>query len=102
MLDDCSTGHADSVPDGVELQQRDITEVADVLRDGGFDAVLHFTGSGESVAGRRGAGGAAGRPGRDGRARGAPAGLLLDVRLMTHLDVDDAAVTHAIEAIRSF
>ena len=42
VLDDCSTGHADSVPDGVELQQRDITEVADVLRDGGFDAVLHF------------------------------------------------------------
>ena len=53
VLDDCSTGHADSVPDGVELQQRDITEVADVLRDGGFDAVLHFAAKslvGESVA----------------------------------------------------
>ena len=53
VLDDCSTGHADSVPDSVELQQRDITEVADVLRDGGFDAVLHFAAKslvGESVA----------------------------------------------------
>ena len=52
VLDDCSTGHADSVPDGVELQQRDITEVAEVLRDGGFDAVLHFAAKslvGESV-----------------------------------------------------
>ena len=52
VLDDCSTGHADSVPDGVELQQRDITEVAEVLRDGEFDAVLHFAAKslvGESV-----------------------------------------------------
>lgn len=52
VLDDCSTGHADSVPDGVELVQTDITEVSDVLRDNGFDAVLHFAAKslvGESV-----------------------------------------------------
>ena len=86
VLDDCSTGHADSVPDGVELQQRDITEVADVLRDGGFDAVLHFAAKslvGESVAKpsiywRTNVYGTRVLLGRDGRARGAPAGLLLD------------------------
>ncbi len=52
VLDDCSTGHADSVPAGVELVQADITAAADVLRRGGFDAVLHFAAKslvGESV-----------------------------------------------------
>ncbi len=53
VLDDCSTGHADSVPSGVELVETDITRAADVLRRGGFDAVLHFAAKslvGESVA----------------------------------------------------
>ncbi len=53
VLDDCSTGHADSVPAGVELIQTDITAAADVLGRGGFDAVLHFAAKslvGESVA----------------------------------------------------
>jgi UDP-glucose 4-epimerase len=52
VLDDCSTGHADSVPDGVELVRADITTAADVLGRGGFDAVLHFAAKslvGESV-----------------------------------------------------
>jgi len=52
VLDDCSTGHADSVPDGVELVQTDITDVSRVLRGAGFDAVLHFAAKslvGESV-----------------------------------------------------
>jgi len=53
VLDDCSTGHADSVPSGVDFVQADITESAGVLADGGFDAVLHFAAKslvGESVA----------------------------------------------------
>lgn len=52
VLDDCSTGHADAVPDGVELERRDITEVGALLNGGGFDAVLHFAAKslvGESV-----------------------------------------------------
>jgi UDP-glucose 4-epimerase len=52
VLDDCSTGHADSVPPEAELVQRDITEAATVLGRGGFDAVLHFAAKslvGESV-----------------------------------------------------
>ena len=52
VLDDCSTGHADSVPDGVELVQTDITNAASVLNGAGFDAVLHFAAKslvGESV-----------------------------------------------------
>jgi UDP-glucose 4-epimerase len=52
VLDDCSTGHADSVPDGVELIQTDITNAASVLNGAGFDAVLHFAAKslvGESV-----------------------------------------------------
>ena len=52
VLDDCSTGHADSVPAGVELVEADITTAADVLRGQGFDAVLHFAAKslvGESV-----------------------------------------------------
>ena len=53
VLDDCSTGHADSVPTGVELVQADISAAADVLGRGGFDAVLHFAAKslvGESVS----------------------------------------------------
>jgi UDP-glucose 4-epimerase len=55
VLDDCSTGHADAVPAGVELVRADIADssvVADVLNRGGFDAVLHFAAKslvGESV-----------------------------------------------------
>lgn len=53
VLDDCSTGHADSVPDGVELVRSDIAQAATVLGRGGFDAVLHFAAKslvGESVS----------------------------------------------------
>ena len=53
VVDDCSTGHADSVPAGVDLIRTDITEVAGVLNGAGFDAVLHFAAKslvGESVA----------------------------------------------------
>ena len=53
VLDDCSTGHADAVPAGVELRQSDITEASTVLAGNGFDAVLHFAAKslvGESVA----------------------------------------------------
>src|SRR6476469_1758205 len=52
VLDDCSTGHADSLPPGVDFVQADITESAGVLARGGFDAVLHFAAKslvGESV-----------------------------------------------------
>jgi len=52
VLDDCSTGHADSVPPPVGLVRADITEAASVLVNGGFDAVLHFAAKslvGESV-----------------------------------------------------
>ena len=42
VLDDCSTGHADAVPEGVELVQTDITNTAQVLAGRKFDAVLHF------------------------------------------------------------
>lgn len=52
VLDDCSTGHADSVPAGIELIQSDITDAASVLGGAGFDAVLHFAAKslvGESV-----------------------------------------------------
>ncbi|MBM9468910.1 UDP-glucose 4-epimerase GalE [Nakamurella leprariae] len=53
VLDDCSTGHADSVPDGVELVVDDISAAGRVLAGAGFDAVLHFAAKslvGESVA----------------------------------------------------
>lgn len=52
ILDDCSTGHADSVPPGVELVQADIGTAGSVLAGEGFDAVLHFAAKslvGESV-----------------------------------------------------
>jgi UDP-glucose 4-epimerase len=54
VLDDLSTGHADTVPDGVTLHHRSVHEVASVLTpDAGFDGVLHFAAkiaAGESVA----------------------------------------------------
>jgi UDP-glucose 4-epimerase len=52
VLDDCSTGHADAVPEGAELVRADIATAGDVLSGGGFDAVLHFAAKslvGESV-----------------------------------------------------
>jgi UDP-glucose 4-epimerase len=52
VLDDCSTGHADAVPAGVEFVRSDITDVGNVLAGGSFDAVLHFAAKslvGESV-----------------------------------------------------
>ncbi len=52
VLDDCSTGHADSVPAGVRFVRGDITDAAAVLGDGRPDAVLHFAAKslvGESV-----------------------------------------------------
>ncbi len=53
VLDDCSTGHADSIPAGVQHFQVDITESDSVLAGRDFDAVLHFAAKslvGESVA----------------------------------------------------
>lgn len=53
ILDDCSTGHADSVPVGVRFIQGSLlnpSEIADALT--GCDAVMHFAGKslvGESV-----------------------------------------------------
>jgi UDP-glucose 4-epimerase len=52
VLDDCSTGHADSIPAGVDLVRASITEAGEVLAAGDFDAVLHFAAKslvGESV-----------------------------------------------------
>lgn len=52
VLDDCSTGHADSVPAGADFVSTDIGEAGQVLAGGGFDAVLHFAAKslvGESV-----------------------------------------------------
>jgi len=52
VLDDCSTGHADSIPDGVEFVRADIVEAGTVLDGEEFDAVLHFAARslvGESV-----------------------------------------------------
>ncbi|MDO8646763.1 MAG: UDP-glucose 4-epimerase GalE [Candidatus Planktophila sp.] len=53
VLDDCSTGHADSVPSGVRFVQGSLlneNEIAEALM--GVDAVIHFAGKslvGESV-----------------------------------------------------
>ena len=52
VLDNCSTGHADAIPEGVQHIQADIGTASDVLRGQGFDAVLHFAAKslvGESV-----------------------------------------------------
>jgi UDP-glucose 4-epimerase len=52
VLDDCSTGHADAVPQGARFVRATLREAAsDVLADG-FDGVLHFAARslvGESV-----------------------------------------------------
>ena len=52
VLDDCSTGHRDSVSHGVQLVRADIRTAGEILAAGGFDAVLHFAAKslvGESV-----------------------------------------------------
>ncbi|MET3807541.1 UDP-glucose 4-epimerase [Nakamurella sp. UYEF19] len=52
VLDNCSTGHADSIPEGVQHIQADITTSSEVLAGAGYDAVLHFAAKslvGESV-----------------------------------------------------
>ncbi|MBX6766835.1 MAG: UDP-glucose 4-epimerase GalE [Actinomadura rubrobrunea] len=53
VLDDLSTGHADSVPEGARLVRGTLRQAAfDVLDGGNFDAVLHFAARslvGESV-----------------------------------------------------
>jgi UDP-glucose 4-epimerase len=43
MLDDLSTGFAETIPEGVEFHRLSIHQVADVLTpDAGFEGVLHF------------------------------------------------------------
>ncbi|HVU05895.1 MAG TPA: UDP-glucose 4-epimerase GalE [Polyangiaceae bacterium] len=59
IVDDLSTGHDDTVPDGVKLHRLNIhqyEEVRDVLRDHGAEAIFHFASRiqvGESVAAPR-------------------------------------------------
>ncbi|MGH8791858.1 MAG: UDP-glucose 4-epimerase GalE [Stackebrandtia sp.] len=51
VLDDCSTGRAEAVPDGAALVRARVHDAADVLT-GDFDAVFHFAGliaAGESM-----------------------------------------------------
>ena len=43
VLDDLSTGHADAVPDGAKFVEGTLqADAAPLMRDGAFDAVLHF------------------------------------------------------------
>jgi UDP-glucose 4-epimerase len=42
VLDDCSTGHSDTIPGDVDLITADITTALDVLSRKQFDVVLHF------------------------------------------------------------
>jgi UDP-glucose 4-epimerase len=43
VLDDLSTGHADAVPDGAKFVEGTLqVDAAPLMRDGAFDAVLHF------------------------------------------------------------
>jgi UDP-glucose 4-epimerase len=52
VLDDCSTGHADAVPDGARLVRATLREAAHEVLGAGFDGVLHFAARslvGESV-----------------------------------------------------
>jgi UDP-glucose 4-epimerase len=52
VLDDCSTGHADAVPDGARLVRATLREAAHEVLAEGFDGVLHFAAKslvGESV-----------------------------------------------------
>ncbi|WP_307793028.1 UDP-glucose 4-epimerase GalE [Glycomyces niveus] len=51
VLDNCSTGSAERVPDGATLVRKDVKDAAEVL-DPSFDGVLHFAGliaAGESM-----------------------------------------------------
>lgn len=51
VLDNCSTGSAERVPDGAALVRKDVKDAAEVL-DPSFDGVLHFAGliaAGESM-----------------------------------------------------
>jgi UDP-glucose 4-epimerase len=53
VLDDCSTGHADAVPEGARLVRATLREAAHEVLGEGFDGVLHFAARslvGESVA----------------------------------------------------
>ena len=53
ILDDLSTGHRDAVPQGAQFVEGRIHDAGDVLRGGGFDAVVHlaaFSLVSESVA----------------------------------------------------
>ncbi|MEV3935371.1 UDP-glucose 4-epimerase GalE [Glycomyces sp. NPDC049804] len=52
VLDNCSTGSAERVPDGATLVRKDVKDAAEVL-DPSFDGVLHFAGliaAGESMS----------------------------------------------------
>lgn len=52
VLDDCSTGRADAVPDGVRLMRASVRDAAAEVLAEGFDAVMHFAARslvGESV-----------------------------------------------------
>lgn len=52
VLDDCSTGHADAVPEGIPLVRATLREAAGDVLSEGFDGVLHFAAKslvGESV-----------------------------------------------------
>lgn len=52
VLDDCSTGHADAVPEGARLVRATLREAASRVLADGFDGVLHFAAKslvGESV-----------------------------------------------------
>ncbi|MEV5706667.1 UDP-glucose 4-epimerase GalE [Actinoallomurus sp. NPDC052274] len=52
VLDDCSTGHADAVPEGARLVRGTLREAAHETLAAGFDGVLHFAAKslvGESV-----------------------------------------------------
>jgi UDP-glucose 4-epimerase len=43
VVDDLSTGFADTVPDGAEFRRLEVHQVGQVLTpDAGFDGVLHF------------------------------------------------------------
>lgn len=52
VVDDLSTGHRDAVPSGAEFVESRIQEIGSLLREGGFEAVMHFAARslvGESV-----------------------------------------------------
>lgn len=42
VLDNLCTGHAEAVPAGVRFERADVREAALLLRDGGFEGVIHF------------------------------------------------------------